>query len=97
VELVQRFPKEDSGWAVGSSPSEEQWPRLDIKIVDGEYRWDFTVHSNIDLQKAVISPYTSAVDFSVTVDVKFTDITPSMVATARETLNKYSDFHRSAV
>lgn len=82
VVAAETFTKEDSGWAVGSFPSEPQWPRLDIRIVDGEYRWDFAIHSDTGLQTLVISPYMPAVDFSVTVDVNFTDVTPSMVAVA---------------
>jgi hypothetical protein len=63
------FTEERSGWSVGSFPDEKA-SRLDLKVVDGKYRWDVDYDGNY--HHMVASPYGSAVNFSVAVDARFT-------------------------
>lgn len=73
----ETFTGENSGWSIGSF-SYDSAPRFEHRVVDGKYRWD------VDFKGAnhgwVISPYASAVNFSVAVDARFVSIANPMTA-----------------
>jgi hypothetical protein len=74
------FTEEGSGWFIGSFPQEGR-TRLDIRVVNGKYRWDFEWKKYIGSPHTyVISPYGSAVNFEVAVYVQFVDFTQPMTA-----------------
>lgn len=68
----ETFTKELLNWNIGNFPTEET-PRFDLRLVDGKYRWDIEYNKN--WERWVISPFGSAVNFNVAVDVKLTEFT----------------------
>ena len=74
----ETFTNERSGWDVGTFSSDEA-PRLDRRVIDGKYRWDVDFKGS--QHGMAIAPYGSAVNFSVAVDARFTDV--SILRTTR--------------
>lgn len=68
-----RFTNEGSEWAVGNFPEEPAIPRFELRLVDGIYRWEIESQSDT-AARFVISAYPSAVNFTVAVDVRFTEV-----------------------
>ncbi len=65
-----KFADEHSGWITGSF-SDEHASKLDLKMVDGKYRWDVNYKDNYHHMS--VSPYGSEVNFSVAVYMRFTN------------------------
>jgi hypothetical protein len=76
----ETFTKEGWGWTIGSFPEEGRSSRFDLRVVDGKYRWDIEYKYIGSQHRTLISPYGSAVNFKVAVDVQFTDFTHPMTA-----------------
>ena len=72
------FTNEPLDWSTGSFPTEKT-PRFDLRVVDGKYRWDIE-YSN-KWHRWVMSPFGSAVNFNVAVDMKLTEFTPEISVT----------------
>jgi hypothetical protein len=76
----ETFTKQSLDWSIGSFPN-EQTPRFDLRIIDGKYRWD--IEWSRAWSRWVMSPFGSAVNFNVAVDVKFTEFTSVTAASLR--------------
>ncbi len=75
----EKFNKNSAGWPEGSYAN-ENLPRFDIKFVEGKYRWDMEF---LKVREGYAeSPYGSAIDFYVAVDVKFVAVTPGGLTTS---------------
>lgn len=69
----EKFNKNSAGWPEGSYANEDL-PRFDIKFVEGKYRWDMEF---LKVREGYAeSPYGSATDFYVAVDVRFAVVSP---------------------
>jgi hypothetical protein len=78
---LETFAKEKSAWMVGSFLEEPAVPRFHLSVADGVYRWEIESQSDTASGRFVISPYPSARNFMVAVDVRVTDLTPLLTST----------------